>query len=826
MSTDLKRFDSSEGVHELDVPISYEIISLFSEGLYKSPHKAIEELVVNGFDAGANSVSVLLPQEVGGDIEDALWIIDDGDGMDSSGFSDLWLIAESRKREQSSVSSKARAPIGQFGIGKLAAYVLAWRMTHVSRDGDGTIRLTSMNFRRIGDYHQNSPERKPLSIWLHELPEDEAKVLLAGIEDRDPVAWDWLFNTSEPWTAVALTDFRGLYDKLQGGTLGWVLRTALPRVSDFSIRLNGEALVPASAQYEPFFESEVGGDDSAAEKVEGVTATAKGITIEGIDEEITGVARLYERVLPQQGTKASELGRSNGFFVRVRGRVINLEDPLFGLEAQNHQVWSRFALDLDADGLHEHLLSSREGVKGFTPVYLLREYLRAKFNECRSVYNRELRPKVEDIDLAQLLANGPNVAVTGPLSDAVREVIGRRTPTQYLYFDRPEDIDPEQIDQVIEDTLKEIETNPFRSTEVQKNNRYGKLARYDIGSQSLLVNEEHPFLGTIHFHAKDQTPAMLVAGAEVLLESILRRAPVEDPIVDDILNERDMVLRFLVGEAATDAREVLQFLKIANQDELALERAVGMAFDVIGFSYTPKGGYTSGADGLLEGVLGFQGSTSGNRTFRLVYDAKTTSKPAVPHDKVKLSNLWRFMREDCAEFGFFIAKRYDGQDNPESTLNEELSDAIRTGKQMSLMTIDQLRRLLSLHLRYGVSIAMVREIFETARHTYDFDNALDDLKERLSVAIVPLQTLLYHLEELKTDIAQPNLHAVRMKDRALVAHTPGRLAAYVSALQELLGDQWIEIDESSLDVTLHSSPEQIERQLSHVLGELSHELGE
>jgi hypothetical protein len=43
---------------KIDVRLSYGIVRLFSEGLYASPHKAIEELVANAFDAGAQRVAV------------------------------------------------------------------------------------------------------------------------------------------------------------------------------------------------------------------------------------------------------------------------------------------------------------------------------------------------------------------------------------------------------------------------------------------------------------------------------------------------------------------------------------------------------------------------------------------------------------------------------------------------------------------------------------------------------------------------------------------------------------------------------------------------
>ena len=76
---------------------------------------------------------------------------------------------------------------------------------------------------------------------------------------------------------------------------------------------------------------------------------------------IKGDARIYET--PLTGGKSADLARSHGFFVRVRERVINLEDELFGIAQPNHAAWVRFALDVRAEGLRNHLLSSREGVR-------------------------------------------------------------------------------------------------------------------------------------------------------------------------------------------------------------------------------------------------------------------------------------------------------------------------------------------------------------------------------------------------------------------------------------------------------------------------------
>src|SRR3954453_14792687 len=116
---------------KIDVRLSYRIVSLFSEGLYASPNKAIEELVANSFDAGAHRVAVLLPadfHEQGATIS----VLDDGGGMDANGLKQHWLIGKSDKRELGTLPL-GREQIAKCGMGKLASYVLANRLTHLTR---------------------------------------------------------------------------------------------------------------------------------------------------------------------------------------------------------------------------------------------------------------------------------------------------------------------------------------------------------------------------------------------------------------------------------------------------------------------------------------------------------------------------------------------------------------------------------------------------------------------------------------------------------------------------------------------------------------------
>src|SRR5712691_6697427 len=152
---------------KIDVRLSYRIVELFSEGLYASPNKAIEELVANSFDAGAQQVLVLLSPNMH-EQDATIVVVDDGDGMDADGLKKHWLIGISDKRRLSELP-RGRQQIGKFGIGKLATYVLANRLTHVSKR-NGKFYSTSMDFSAIDTRVSREVEPKtPIKIPLREL---------------------------------------------------------------------------------------------------------------------------------------------------------------------------------------------------------------------------------------------------------------------------------------------------------------------------------------------------------------------------------------------------------------------------------------------------------------------------------------------------------------------------------------------------------------------------------------------------------------------------------------------------------------------------------
>jgi len=142
---------------QIEVEITYQIIGLFSEGLYSSPNKAIKELVSNSFDADADTVDVVMSKDLR-DPGSSIAVFDNGVGMDAQGLKVHWIVGDSIKR-RARVTSSGQTTIGKFGIGKLASYVLGQRLTHISLS-NGVYSSTTMDFSRIPST-VNLPEVNP-----------------------------------------------------------------------------------------------------------------------------------------------------------------------------------------------------------------------------------------------------------------------------------------------------------------------------------------------------------------------------------------------------------------------------------------------------------------------------------------------------------------------------------------------------------------------------------------------------------------------------------------------------------------------------------------
>jgi hypothetical protein len=376
-----------EKTTQIPVEISYKILELFSGGLYSSPTKAIEELVANSFDAFANWVHVLISRDL--DAENAIVsVIDDGESMDLDGLKDLWKIGESNKTNIQKKGKIRRLPIGKFGIGKLATWVLSRELTYICKRKNNYLAVTM--FYSSLDKNQTAQSSK-LNLDVRNLNEEEARQALQVLEDSN-FDLDILFHgKTESWTVTILSKLKPMVKDLQMGRLKWVLSTAMPIRPDFKCYLNGAEILPAKLDVEPLHKWMIGKNDKVAKNLELSLNENKGLPNDqryGVIlprlGRITGYVEVYENTLTVG--KSAEWGRSHGFFVMVMGRLINIQDELFGVHPLSHKTFNRFRLVVHCDGLNDILLSSREGVVEKDATAELKKYLTSKFNEASTWY--------------------------------------------------------------------------------------------------------------------------------------------------------------------------------------------------------------------------------------------------------------------------------------------------------------------------------------------------------------------------------------------------------------------------------------------------------
>jgi uncharacterized protein YbjQ (UPF0145 family) len=165
-----------ESPSKIPVELSAQFLKHFSEQLYSSPQKAFEELISNAWDAGADCVDVRIAEDLK-DANATLCVLDNGSSMNEAGLRDLWHIAFSPKTDKP--QQYGRNIIGKFGIGKLATYVLAGKLTYLCKAIDGKIRRVTMDYNSIdkAGKHENQLLSK-LELQLFDVtPTDLEKAL-------------------------------------------------------------------------------------------------------------------------------------------------------------------------------------------------------------------------------------------------------------------------------------------------------------------------------------------------------------------------------------------------------------------------------------------------------------------------------------------------------------------------------------------------------------------------------------------------------------------------------------------------------------------------
>ena len=119
--------------------------------MYKHRAPSIAELVANCWDAGAKNVWISVQPEGSYDpVNSVVTIMDDGEGMDTSTVQDRYLVVGRNRRTDDGGTSQGRKVMGRKGIGKLAGFGLAEKVTITTwtRDKEKAVQF-SMALRQL-----------------------------------------------------------------------------------------------------------------------------------------------------------------------------------------------------------------------------------------------------------------------------------------------------------------------------------------------------------------------------------------------------------------------------------------------------------------------------------------------------------------------------------------------------------------------------------------------------------------------------------------------------------------------------------------------------
>ncbi|MCL5268283.1 MAG: ATP-binding protein [Bacteroidetes bacterium] len=768
-------------VGEIQVRINYRFLELFSEGLYSSPNKAFEELVSNSYDAFATQVSIYVPPDKTSK-DSVMWVCDNGESMDSDGLKLLWTVAASNKRT-GSYDAKDRPPIGKFGIGKLATFVLCRKLTYICKKAAKFLAVT-MDY---GGIKKDSENYQPISMDERELTEDEARDILKPLIEKNGVTLVpfemWGAGSVTSWTFAAMTDLTPYAAEIKEGRLNWVLRTALPLNPNFNLVFNGAIVESSKIDKEPWNTWIIGQNDKTAEKLSIERLTLPDGTpcvnlpsLKGIH----GHVELYHDLLTTG--KSEEFGRSNGFFVMVRKRLINLDDPLFGMAALSHGAFARFRMILNVDSLDEHLRSTREAIMDSPALTELKRYMQSKFEEVRSYYNNQLAQEEKEKQAKHKLGRTSMSLSRRPLLVIARMFFSGQIDTLVL-TDISKKLDAhEQADflKALEDDLtseegiiKEVEWTPLSPDD--------PIAKLDLMNRKVDVNLLHPFFANFMDELKSTLPFQLIAITEILTEAHLIELGVPQDTVRDIMWRRDEMLRELTQRDKPNAPLVAQLLQASLADSQNLETATFNAFSSLGFE-TTQIGVNGKPDGTAVAILGVRDPSTGKREdFKIVYDAKSTSKEKIKAITAHISGIKRHQEDYKADYSVVVAIDFEGGDDPGSAASKE---ATQFG--VTLIRARDLMKLVLIASPKQIGFLDMRDLFDKCRTAKETSDLIDQWSKR-AIKPEPIKELLDTVYKLmKEDLEPPDLSAIRMSNPTLKNMTKESLKTLVLSIERLV----------------------------------------
>ena len=817
---------------DIEVSISYKIVDLFSDGLYSSPNKAVEELVANSFDAGAKRVHVLVPPDIANSQTDAsIVVIDDGSGMGPDELRQHWRIGVSDKRA-SQRPPHGRLQIGKFGIGKLATYVLANQLTHIGKR-DGKYFTASMDYGRIGrDQNSDISASKTIEIELRELTGPEAEQAVNkhtrpfGFQEHNmPLFGDG----PKSWTICVMSDLKPKAKDIKLGRVEWILGTALPLSSDFSVWLNGTKIESRKLSGKRIRRWVIGKDlteiPQPAPKVDKdhdksqTSDLEYGVKIPEVGR-VTGYVEAYNDPLPG----CSDENRSCGFFVYVRGRLVNVADGHFGIPANDlrHGTFNRFRAIVHMDYLDHGLRSTREAIADDAALRKSRNLLRGIFNYVRTEIETHDRKEDPAARLAGRLAAGRSSLSRKPLALLARSVAEGKIKSRHLIVPTHESSD--ERESFLSEFTARMESPDDFVTQISVNDGSASdpIAKFDTELMALKINASHPFVSAFRDEFTSQRhaqPLELLAMAEILYEAHMHYEGIEYGRAENLLDDRDCLLRNLAAESRHQSPFSIANDLMNVSDSKKLEELVCDAFRSLGFEVRPLGGKNE-PDGVATAILPAD-RDSNPQKYTVSLEAKSSAPTSA--QSIGVSDIVRHGLEHQCNHIVVVGPKFrtskEGSAS-ERNIREATADKPIT---ITLITIADLAELIKQRPVKMLGLKKIRELFATCTLPNQCKEWIQNVKN---------QNVEHHqfriiLETVK-NIAASDEEPVRYNGLRLVLNKlnpPGKdkrdkeLGDVCKAMAQMSqGAVWADDDRIELDQSVENAIDSIEKAIQECGG--------
>lgn len=694
-------------VREVDrviLQVDYQIIEHFSENLYDSPNKAIEELVANGFDAFATQVNVFTP---GPYTTSSVLVWDNGESMDVEGLKKLWWIARSPKSDGDRVEERddrRRKLIGKFGIGKLASYSVGNILSHLCRHGP-EFYLVSIDYGEVYGNGGKSPVSydQPIRAPIMQMEEEHAHKLVRNIFGELPSSMDDMFN-SETWTLAIIEDLKVKYIPFH--RLMWVLGNGMPLRPDFAIAVNGDTV-----QSKLDKRAVVDWDFGTKEIVESIEnrwrdaerdedfhpikqrGTQTGLDPANPNEEIPfiqfthlgkvwGRIRLFDETLIK--FRAADNGRSHGFFLFIRGRLMNPDDEKLFLPDPSFETFYRSQFIIYADDLDDELLADRQRLRRSESIRELGLLQRAIGGPARVQVEARDTKRAREQSTQSILPVGSRRYYRDPLNALL----------QNISIDEVSDFDPANVG---------VERRPLGIDR--------SISEFVLKEGAFLVNSLHPYYRVLEKRAGHSRAAReflrtfdLFAISERLLEGHLLDLGFSNHMVDEIISWREGLFRQLAMSYGQTPELITEMYRTSYIGGRKFEAALYQIFEDMGFVARHDGG--SGKEDIH--VL----ATVGPESYSFIVEAKG-SKSDVENRDAAVATAANHRSRVNADHAVIVARKFAGFGDARNDRDAALYKECQSTSGVSIMEIDAVRDIYQAIVQFSYPLPLLKDVFFT-----------------------------------------------------------------------------------------------------------------